>query len=400
MKKIIFCVFIFLSPLYASSNETIGTTKDSDIYRTISDSKALDGQLQLLIYNTSESNGKKIFNAPKYEIYLNEKPVATINQNLMDIASQSGNFNFLRIDLPTGKYKAAIKQKTLFNAGTKKIFEIIIQQGKSLPIVIENMELSKLDRIPQVVGNMLAAKADAEINNDSYTSLVEEMNKQAHEFNIIVQQNREEADKARATKAAAAAKQAEEWYKEREEQKRKLEEEKRKSLLAEEEKKRIAAAEKEAQVKLAIENTNKEDDATCKSFGAKFGTEPYVACRIALKKSRDEQIERENSNAKMRASIEEAKQQALRQQLQREYDNQIAEEKRQSELAAYQQRLAEEQRRRERAERLDAAQRAFEAAARLSQPVPGTPINSIPQIPFPQRTTCFRNGNYVDCRTQ
>lgn len=400
MKKLIILLALLSPFVYANGFETIGTVRESDIYRNITDTKELQGRLQLLIMNSSETNGRKIYNAPTYEVIINGKSIAKISQNTSDIAFQNGIFKFLRLDLPTGKYTAQIRQNTLFNSGVKKDFDFIIQEGKSLPIIFENFELSKLDRIPIVIGNNLSAKAEAEIDSVAYGLLVEEASKDAIGFNSQVQNYRLEAEKARAAKAEEDKKIAAQWYKERDERLKRIEEEKQKALIAEEEKKKIAEAEKEAQAKQAIETINKEDDATCKSFGAKFGTEPYVACRLALKKARDEQREREITNAKMRENLEEIKQQNLRQQLQREYENQKAEEKRQSDLAIYQQRLAEEQRRRERAERLDAAQRAFEAAARLSQPVPGTPINSIPQIPLPQRTTCFRNGNYVDCRTQ
>jgi hypothetical protein len=400
MRKIFFALIFLTSVVSAATLEVIGTVKVDDIYTDISDAKDSQGRLELLIFNTSIVNSQKIFSIPRVDININGKDVVRINQNTSDIIFQKGIFKYLRMDFPAGKYMAEIKQATVFNSGVLKRFEFIIQQGKSLPIILENREFSKNGKIPAQLGQGLALKAEVDINEVSYYKLIEEMSMQVKDFNSQVQIYRDEADKIRLVKKFEDARMEEQLVKDRNDRIKNMEDERKKITIAEEEKRRVAEIEKENQAKLAIELIAKEDDNTCKSFGANFGTESYVNCRLALKKSRDEQRERDIANQKIRENLEELKQQNIRQQLQIATENKKAEEKRQSDLLIYQQQIADEQRRRERSDKLDNAQRAFEAAARLSQPTQGTPINAIPQISLPQRTSCFRNGNFVDCRTQ
>jgi hypothetical protein len=275
-------------------------------------------------------------------------------------------------------------------------FDFIIQKGLGLPVVIENRRITNHDRIPTVIGNSLKVIADAEINQANYLQLRESMLNTAEVFDQSIQKNTEIALQLKRVAEEEAAKKSAEKAILREAQIKLAELEIQKNKQLAEAASQQQARAKEDELKKQKESTDKEHDATCKSFGAKFGTDPYIACRIALSKSLQEQVERE----KLRAIAESSRQQELKQQFQRDLESQRSEDKRAFENSISNKRLAEEQQKRDRIERLEYAQKAFEAAARLSQPTPGAPSPIFPQMQTPQRTICFRNGNSLDCRTQ
>jgi hypothetical protein len=275
-------------------------------------------------------------------------------------------------------------------------FDFIIQKGLGLPVVIENRRITNHDRIPAVIGNSLKVIADAEINQANYLQLRESMLNTAEVFDQSIQKNTEIALQLKRVAEEEAAKKSAEKAILREAQIKLAELEIQKNKQLAEAASQQQARAKEDELKKQKESTDKEHDATCKSFGAKFGTDPYIACRIALSKSLQEQVERE----KLRAIAESSRQQELKQQFQRDLESQRSEDKRAFENSISNKRLAEEQQKRDRIERLEYAQKAFEAAARLSQPTPGAPSPIFPQMQTPQRTICFRNGNSLDCRTQ
>jgi hypothetical protein len=396
MKKIFFIALFLMQLVTSTPAETVGSLGYSTIYRSVSDVKELDGQLQLIVYGNSPQNGSVVISAPTFDVHINDIKVATVKQNFSDLAFQQGTFKFLKINLPTGKYNLKLIQNTVFNSGEIMQFDFIIQKGLGLPVVIENRRITNHDRIPTVIGNSLKVIADAEINQANYLQLRESMLNTAEVFDQSIQKNTEIALQLKRVAEEEAAKKSAEKAILREAQIKLAELEIQKNKQLAEAASQQQARAKEDELKKQKESTDKEHDATCKSFGAKFGTDPYIACRIALSKSLQEQVERE----KLRAIAESSRQQELKQQFQRDLESQRSEDKRAFENSISNKRLAEEQQKRDRIERLEYAQKAFEAAARLSQPTPGAPSPIFPQMQTPQRTICFRNGNSLDCRTQ
>jgi hypothetical protein len=156
---------------------------------------------------------------------------------------------------------------------------------------------------------------------------------------------------------------------------------------------------KEHQLKIRREAEEREDNHTCLAYGAKLGSDVYVNCRIRLVSIRSEQADRERQHlANLERLNSIGKQIELRDE-QRSLAIERIENERRREEQLREQKTAEDRAKRDKSERLEAAQRMFEAAARMSQPSqPAAAPSLMPMLP--RRTQCFVNGAYVDCRSQ
>lgn len=134
----------------------------------------------------------------------------------------------------------------------------------------------------------------------------------------------------------------------------------------------------------------KEDDKKCLSFGAKSGTQAYILCRATMAASRAEVIERQSSNKAMEQKIESLKNQLDTQDKMRSASYEKSERDQKEANAAIQRVMETEQKRREKTASIEAAQRYFDMAARLSQPQ--QPVIS----PFQTYTI---NGRIINCNT-
>lgn len=395
----LFAIVFALSPLIVIA-ETVGSMTTDNRYTAVEGLKNLDGRMHLLIFGTTKQTGpssiSEIISAPTFEVHLNQHKIATIKQSFTALATQKGEFKFLQIDLPNGRYTAEIFQSTVFNSGLVKKFEFIVQKGYVLPVVVENLQILHYDSIPRKVGGLSTVQSN-ELDEESYQILRRSMVSQAEAFYEQVSKLRAETQIAKE-EAARKFDLALELEKKRiAEQEQQAELLRAKRQLEYKEKEKREKAQAIAKQKEERDLINKEDDAMCRSFGAKFGTEPYVSCRVALSKARAEQIDREQSNRVTQENLYRLQQQLNQQRIDSEIALQKKEDERRREDALNNQRLADERRRRERLERLDAAQRALEMAGRLSQPTPGV---AVPMPQFPQRTRCFQNDNFFDCTTQ
>ena len=159
---------------------------------------------------------------------------------------------------------------------------------------------------------------------------------------------------------------------------------------------RRAAEEIEILRKAEIQRKNielaqaKEDDKKCLSFGAKGGTQAYVLCRATMAASRAELIERQSSANAMEQKIEDLKNQIAAQEKSRSATQEKSERDQREANAAIQKSMEVEQKRREKTANLQAAQRYFDLAAKLSQPQQPS------QSPFQTYTI---NGRIINCNT-
>ncbi len=316
--------------------------------------------------------------------------------------STAGKIKFYQASLPAGKYKLLLKttSKNIVDDLPNEL-EVWILSGKVITIIYDPTQPrdKRISINPSSFKGKLGPLLIEPQNisqNSAQKNLFSIKSSLTNEFNLTVKSMQEKAkdDLVKKHKDLEAAINEKE---KRLEEERLAKELSKKNKIEEDNRSAVEKAQKLlVEQKRKRQEEEKEDDEMCKSYGAKIGTDAYVNCRISLNKGRKEQADRDKKEA-LQERLFLTQRQAERERAERELE--IAEQMRQQN-AAQQHKLAEEQRRRERAERLDAAQRAFDAAARLSQPIPGTPNTLLPQINLPQRTTCFRNGNYVDCTTR
>ena len=142
----------------------------------------------------------------------------------------------------------------------------------------------------------------------------------------------------------------------------------------------------------------KEDDKKCLSFGAKSGTQAYILCRATMTASRADLLERQSSNKAMEQRIEGLKNQLESQEKVRAAANEKSEREQKQANAAIQQAMEAEKKRREKNANIEAAQRYFDLAAKLSQPQQPSKSSSQTYIINGRTINCNTIGNLTDCR--
>ncbi len=386
-----FLYFVLCGNIFAAS-KIISPHREVDYYRNsvVSDRS---GIIEIISYSYTN----KSIERHDFQIIIEDSLIEDIKQ------SDAEKIKFLQAGLPVGKYKILLRpgsQKALNQSPYE--LEVWVLPGKTITIIYDPTQ-SKYQQVsisptsfsgklgPFLIDPQKLSQNDIQKNIslnksssiDEYILELRSIDERAKEELAIKYRNAEVAQKEKERKRneEREAKEILKNIKIEEENKSAIEQ--AQQLLIDQRKK--------------IQEKEREDDVACKSYGAKIGSDAYVNCRVSLNKARKEQEDREKNNKELQERLFQMQRQAERERAEREVE--IAEQLRQQN-AAQQQKFDEEQRKRDRADRLDAAQRAFDAAARMSQPTPGVPNTALPQINLPQRTTCFRNGNYVDCRTQ
>ena len=429
MKLFLFCFICFLQAVPALAKEVSGSIQDDLIYGDIVDNSEFDGQLNLLIYEVYPgvlSEDEYRYGLRDFLIRINQIEIATLHGSYFKSLGQSGSFEYLNIYLPTGKYTGELLNKAgiftpLAITGQNSI-EFVIKKDKSLTLIIERLRygdnfttrILNQEKLPEYLGkSKLYPRPTKSINQNNYKIVRNIMSQQVEEFINGGLKDLEEARFIKAEEDEAKKIAKENIEKENEKQRfiqsqkdesdkvakekmardsfviselqkgiNKIEQEERiKSLKVEEEERiKYKQAEDDQKIIKAKELIANEDDATCKSFGAKFGTEPYINCRIAFTKSRQEKEDIEIKNKEILTNIDSIKRQADIQQSQRQAEARASEERRVNELQLYQQQLAEEKKRRDRADNLDRSQRWFDLAYKFSQPTQGSVPATSPRL--------------------
>jgi len=393
MKRLIFALgFIIFFPNLVCAR-TIGSVSEDAQYRAVDGVKPLYGFLSIAIYNSSYTSDREISAASKYDVKINDYLISTIRQDSNAVKSGVGNFSYLRVELPNGHYKVQISKPDVFSSSDMNSFEVIVKESKEISVVVRN-------EIPKVVPNVLirgfSAIPSAEVFDKQYEKLVNSAEASALEVrdSFIAQTQKREAEKNRhAAEMKVFAMKAREEEARREESKVNANIEAQK----EEEKERLELAKKKEQERLEA-----EDDKTCKSFGAKSGTHPYMACRVSLINSRNERVERQAAIKQLENKLESLQGEIAKQESRRSFEAARLEQQRQESEAIQQQRWNEEKARRDKALRLEQAQRAFEAAAAMSQTQPSGQTGG--NFPFQNYNingrmwNCNTIGNITNCR--
>lgn len=403
MKSSLLILFICLFLHQAACAQTLGGIDDDSGYTVLEETDGKDGFLDLLVYHsTVHANGTEIISSPVYKVMVNDMIVAEISQGFLATAMQSGEFNYLSLSLPNGKYSIELHSSSVFGSELRHRFNIVIRKDKKLTVVVANGAAKQMRGLPAYFsGFTLVPKA--RLNENSRLAVREAMQQQATIFFA------EEATANNRRKVKEEAQQAA-WQEERERAQRELDREF-------EERARIAKLREQRQAEekvtpivstkvngeAAQESKEKDDDEACQSFGAKVATPPYIACRVSLINARREREARDQTVRDLEKKIE-----ILRSEIQlREARLGIAsgrdEDPLQREYLELRRRLDDGRRRQDdRNERLSQAQRAFEAAAALSQSTQIIqPINNSPfqQYIINGKTwNCNSIGGVTQCR--
>jgi chemotaxis protein histidine kinase CheA len=387
--------FLILGFLISCSSsliaKTIGSPSEDTQYRSLEDARPLYGVLSVAVYNSSYSSDKEISAAENYDVKINDYLVSKIRQDSKIIKSGVGNFSYLRIELPNGVYKVQISKNDFFATAAMNSFEVIIKESKELSVVVRN-EIPRA--VPSIVVRGFSAAPTADIFPEEYEKLTREA-----EIVAVQSKNKFSAEKEKkdAEKAQHAAQMRVFSLKAREEEDSREKAKAVASAEAQKEKEKADLAKKQEQEKLEA-----EDDKTCKSFGAKSGTHPYIVCRVSLINSRNERSERQAANKQLEEKLESLQTELAKQESRRSFEAERAEQQRLDSEAALQKRWNEEKARRDKALRLEQAQRAFEAAAAMSQPQPAGQSGG--NFPFQNYNingrmwNCNTIGNITNCR--
>jgi hypothetical protein len=357
---------ILLICLFACTNllsaKTIGSIVDDDIYTTSSAEKPYYGSLNILIYSETKNNGGYLFFGQDFEFWIGDNKVASVEQSFADMSMQQGNFNYLSLPLPNGKYQVSLFRRSIWGATKFSDFEVIIRSGKTLSIFVDvgDKSDSGITASPKGIksthGNFkLVPKYN--IFFEAYDLIQKNEAGKAIEFAQFELQTKKGIEEKKQRQIAGDLKLKEEREKTAQELEA-LEKERTAALLLQEEKKKKAEEESVA----------KEDDMTCKSFGAKPGTQPYVLCRAKVAAGRQEVIDRQRANIALEKKVDALRNKVIEQDNQRVNELDAIERRRAQESDAMQQRYMAEQAQREKAERSERSMRYFEAAARMLQP--------------------------------
>lgn len=391
MIRLIFTVILMIGFSGFANSKTIGSAAEDVVYRAVDGVKPLYGVLNIAIYNSSYTSDKEISVADKYGVRINDYLVSVIRQDNSTIKSGVGIFSYLRIELPNGIYRVQISKPEILSSSEMNSFDVIIKESKELSVVVRN-------EIPRAVSNLLirgfSFVPSAEVYEKEYARLIlsAEVNALDVKNSFAAQKEKKDAEKIRH-----AAEMREFSLKAREEEARRESAKNMAKIEEQKERERAELAKKKEQEQLEA-----EDDKTCKSFGAKSGTQPYIACRVSLINSRNERVEQQTANKLLEDKLESLRTEMSKQESRRSLEAARAEVQRQESEAAQQQRWNEEKARRDKALRYEQAQRAFEAAAAMSQTQPAGQSGS--SFPFQNYNingrmwNCNTIGNITNCR--
>ncbi len=382
----LFAILIFCSSLPTFANaKMFGGVGKEHFYKESSVAGNYEGALNILLYNTASGFWGNGLSAPDFEVKINGINVARIIQNnpsiLRSLIEKNQEIRYLKIFLPNGIYKISIYLGPESRREEKLSFEVYIKATKEISVVSRDLIVVAGGDISKTIGG-LATRQVAEINEINYKNLVSSMSVMAQSFfeNDIEAEKKWREDEQKAEQEKA--RQREQAIAERERLKseeRKIRAEKEAKAKNDAEKlesEKVAEAERrQREIELAKKKIEEyeakkielEDDKTCKSFGAKIDTPPYISCRVSLIVARKEQKERELAIKGLDEKINSLQRQLVQQEADRAQEFAKRESQRQLEVLRLQQQIAEERGRQEQAMREQRAERAFAAAAGLLQ---------------------------------
>jgi hypothetical protein len=404
----IFVIFFIVIVAPNVSAQTLGNIYNDTLYKTIKNSNNYDGVFNLLIYSSIRENEREIILAPDYEIKINDVSIAKINQKFSSLAMQGsilssskGELKYLKITLPNGQYKISAYKNTFFDSSLKFEFDLIVRKDKEIFVIAREDYPKLVNEIPDQLGE-LVTKPSEEFNQKNYQQLLKVTEANASLFfqaEISLRNKKLEEDRLVELDMQRYRDQAKKEFEEKEQRNEKLEADRKAAAV-------IRQLENEVAKRQAEEEENKkfefEDDKTCKAVGAKVDTQPYISCRVSLIIARKEQKDRAIAMKTLEDKIELLQKQLARQEAERSIEADRAESQRKEEITILQRQLTEGRRAQERTQRLDQAERAFAAAAALSQPqqiVPQT--NSSPFQSYNingKHLNCNTIGNLTNCR--
>lgn len=370
--------FIVLIILASSANlamcKTLGSLVEDEFYTGSNTNQLYYGEVNVIAYLESKANASKPtgYIGLDFELWINEKKVALVEQSFVDMATQRGQLNYLNLSLPNGKYPVAVFKRSMWGANKIAEFEVIVRNRKSLWIVLntgESLEkgiYSLRNGYPSSV-NGLTIVPKYNIFAEAYDHIKKSAEESALNFSNEEELEKQKIEERKRNLIAL-------------ELKKKEEEERLIKEAADLEKERRAALiEQEAiRSKIEAESHAIEDDATCKSFGAKPGSQPYVLCRAKVAASRQEAIDRQRANIALEKKVDALRNKVIEQDNQRASELDAIERRRAQESEAMQQRYMAEQAQKEKAERSERSMRYFEAAARMLQPTGPFPSSQVP----------------------
>ena len=395
-------LLIFIS--ISSDGKVIGDISDDYKYQPYKSDKEYYGLLNLLVLNKNISTYNVTFySSPYIQININDLKIATVDA----VGIFGSNMNYLQLPLPNGNYSISIYTTNAWGGFARKMmdFEVVVKKDQSLSVMVYKEADADYDisarplGYPTKVGNYTVIPK-AKIFDDAYSTLQNQSLSGAVEFAqkaIEEKLKAEEEVKLRLTKAREVDENKERIAKELRESERVKSETK---IALENERIAKEAAQENERKKNEADKLAKEDDETCKSYGAKVGSQPYITCRIALNNARNENIERERNRQQLEARFNELQKQIANSNYERTVESARREEERRKESALIQQQLAEDRVQREKAESSARSQRAFDMAAKLLQPTPGVPPSQSPfqTLILPGRViNCTTVGNIMNC---
>ena len=396
-------LLIFIS--ISSDAKVIGDISDDYKYQPYKSDKEYYGLLNVMIYTKTTAPSYTLYGSPNVQININDLKIATVEGKSGFL---SGSISYLQLPLPNGNYAISIHTTNAWGGNVKNMvdFEVVIKKEQSLSVMVYREGDADYDISARPLGyptklGDYTVTPKATIFNEAYITLQNGSLSSAAEFAqkaTIEKLKAEEEIKLRLTRAREANEKKEKIAKELRESERIKVEAKialENDRIANETMKENDRKRKDAE-KLA-----KDDDETCKSYGAKVGTQPYITCRIALNNTRNENIERERNRQQLETRFNELQKQIADSNYERTVESARREEEQRKESAVIQRQLAEDKMQRDRSESSARSQRAFETAAKLLEPTQGvTPSQSPFQtLIIPGRAiNCNTVGNITNCR--
>jgi hypothetical protein len=414
-KRTVKLLFFFIATALSIQAQALsfGSFESYRDYTPVAGLQEMEGQLNILAY---QFNGH-FHSGEIYEVRVEASKIALVEQNRG--FGEKTEMNFLSVNLPVGKYSVSLARIGLFGSEIAS-FEVFIRSGRSISLLFEdagyrrNRAWVSVSGIPRQVGRvrtiasgvidkdgMQKVIATAQSRVAEYLTLESNASKLIAEQEVKLEEARQ-AMQAAANEKAKAANALKEAAREVEANLTKLESEKKAVI-------ELAAKQKEDdEKKAAAEALAKQDDATCKSFGAKHATQPYIACRATILAARYDAEEREKQTRMITSKIEDLKSEIANQDRDRaamERDRKQAVEKSQhAQNQAMLNQLEAQRDQREAAEKSRRVERALAAMAGIGQPTPITQVAPTQNVPGMQifningrQIRCSQIGLFTNC---